>query len=163
MGAPTYWNLQYGFSFLYGDLRFIRGAQVFDPVSISRWRIGVDSFYKSGTYLMFGAQITYGQDGFAGDEKHVGITMGKTADVLGYRAMVDWVVPSFQDLRLATQFESVVRDLSTSESDDTALILETTYSLITAVSLILDYRWELNRSMGETNNAIFLTLTYYTR
>ena len=101
--------------------------------------------------------------GFAGDERFVGITMGETANVLGYRAMVDWVIPTFQDLRLATQFESVIRDLDTSDSDDTAWIFEAIYSATTSLSLMLDYRWELHRSMGETNNAIYLSLILYAR
>jgi hypothetical protein len=107
--------------------------------------------------------VTYGQDGYAGDEKFVGITMGKTANVLGLRAACDWVVPSLLDLNLAAQFESVIRDLATSGSDDTAVIFEAKYSLSTSTSLMLDYRMELNRSMGKEDNAIFLTFVYYAR
>jgi hypothetical protein len=163
LGAPTYWDFQYGFSFLYGDLPVIRGPNVFSDAAISRWRTGFDTFHRFGTYLMAGAQLTFGQDGFDGDEELVGITGGKTADVLGSRAWVDWVVPTHQDLRLAAQFESVNRDLSTSDSDDTAVILEVGYSFTTAISAMLDYREEFNRSMGEESDAIFLTFIYYGR
>lgn len=161
IGAPTYWDFQYGLSFLVGDIPTIRAANVINEIAISRWRVGLDAFYKYGTYLMAGAQITYGQDGFAGDEEHVGITGGETADVLGYRVWADWVLPMHNDLRLAAQFESVIRDLSTSDLDDTTVTLEAGYSLTTTVTVMLDYRLELNRSMGEESDAIFFTFIYY--
>jgi hypothetical protein len=129
--------------------------------AISRWRIGFDTFYKHRTFFMAGGQVTYGQDGFAGDNEFVGITGGETADVLGYRVWADWVVPRHTDLRLRAQFESVIRDVSTSDSDDTAVIFEVGYSLTTAITVMLDHRIELNRSMGEENSAIFLTFVYY--
>ena len=161
IGTPTYWDFQYGLSFLYGDLPVIRGAKVFSDAAISRWRVAVDAVYKYGTYLMSGAEVTYGQDGFGGDEQFVGITGGGTADVLGYRLWADWVVPTHQDLRLGAQFESVIRDLSTSNSDDTAVIFEARYSLSTSVSLALDYRVGLNDSMGKESDAVYLTFVYY--
>jgi hypothetical protein len=162
IGTPTYWNLQYGISFLYGDLADIRGAQIFSPISISRWRVGLDGFYRYGTYLVAGAQAIYGQDGFAGDNQFVGITGGETADVLGFRAWADWVVPQHLDLRLGGQFESLIRDLGTADTDDTAVIFEVGYSLTTGISAMLDYRLELSRSMiGDEDHAIFLTLIYY--
>ncbi len=163
VGTPVYWDLQYGVSFLYGDLRFIRGAHVFSNRSISRWRLGLDSFYKFGTWLMAGAQLTYGQDGFAGDEEFVMITMGETADVLGFRVMVDWVPPEGINWRVAAQFETVNRDLNTSGVSDTALILELGYSVSTSLSLMLDHRIEFSRSMGQENDAIYLTAIYYAR
>jgi hypothetical protein len=163
VGAPTYWDFQYGFSFLFGELPVMRGPQVFSPIAISRWRLGLDSFHKYGTYLMAGVQLTFGQDGFNGDEEFVGSTMGKTADVLGYRAMVDYVLPRNQDLRFAAQFESLHRALSTHGTNDTALILEANYSLTTALTLLLNHRWELNSAMGGESNAVFLTLAYYAR
>jgi hypothetical protein len=161
IGTPTYWDFQYGASFLFGDLPVIRSAKVLSRNSVSRWRVGLDALYKHGTYLMAGAQVTYGQDGFAGDNELVSMTGGDTADVLGYRAWVDWVVPVHTDLRLGAQFESVYRDLPTPNSDDSAVILEVGYSLTTSTSVVLDYRMELNRSMGQENDAGFLTFIYY--
>lgn len=161
LGAPTYWDLQYGLSFLVGDLPTIRAVSVLDPQAISRWRTSLDGFYKYGTYLMLGAQATFGQDGFTGDEERVSITGGNTADVLGALGWVDWVLPFHRDLRIAFQFESVIRDLSGSGTDDTAAILELGYSILTTVSLMLDYRAELNAAMGEEIHAIFLTFIYY--
>jgi hypothetical protein len=110
---------------------------------------------------MAGAQVTYGQDGYAGDEEYVRITGGDTADVLGYRFWADWVLPMHNDLRLGAQYESVVRDLSTSHSDDTAVVFEVGYSLTTAINIVLDYRIELNSSMGGENDAVYLTFIYY--
>lgn len=163
IGTPTYLDHQVGVSFLYGKLPMIRGAHIFSPTAISRWRVGLDGFYKRGTYLMLGGQVTVGQDGFNGDKNLMMMTMGEPATVVGFRAMVDWVSPKNQDLRLAGQFESVVRDVSTSGSDDTALILELTYSLTTSLSMVLDHRWEMNTSMGEKNSAVYLTFVYYSR
>jgi hypothetical protein len=73
------------------------------------------------------------------------------------------VVPQFLDLRFASQFESLIRDLGTSSSDDIALVFEANYSLATLVSIVLDYRMEFDRSMGDENDAVFLTLVYYGR
>jgi len=159
-GTPTYWDLQYGASFLIGDLPVLRASKRLSPFSLSRWRLGLDGLYKYGTYLLGGAQVTYGQDGWTNDEEFVGVTGGKTADVLGYRAWVDWVVPQLLDLQLSAQYESVIRDLG-EHRDDTAAVFELTYSLTTSISLMLDYRYELERAMGEENNAIFFTFVYY--
>ncbi|MEE9268972.1 MAG: hypothetical protein V3V49_01815 [Candidatus Krumholzibacteria bacterium] len=156
IGTPTYWDFQYGLSALYGDLPMIRAAARLSDMAISRWRVGLDTFHKAGTFLMAGAQVTYGQDGFSEDGM-------ATLDVLGYRVWVDWVVPQFLDLRFASQFESIIRDLSASSSDDTALVFESNYSLTTLVSIVLDYRLEFDRSMGDENNAFFLTFVYYGR
>ena len=161
IGTPTYWDLQYGLSVLYGELPMIRAASVLMPTALSRWRIGLDGLYKYGTYLLAGAQLTYGQDGFRNDAAAVPIPMGETADVLGYRGWVDWVLPAHQDWRVGFQAESVIRDVGTPGSDDTALILETRYSISNSSSLMLDYRAELNRSMGEPADALFLTYVYY--
>jgi hypothetical protein len=161
IGSPTYWDFQHGFSFLYGYLPVIMGPTVKSDVAISRWRIGYDAFYKYGTYLMTGVQLTYGQDGFAGDEEFVGVTGGKTADVLCTRAWADWVIPKYQNVRLAIQFESVLRDLSTSGADDTAVIFQVGYSFTTTITAMLDYREELNPSMGKENDAIYFTFIYY--
>lgn len=161
IGSPTYWDFQHGFSFLYGDLPVIMGASVMSEFAISRWRIGYDAFYKYGTYLMTGIQFTYGQDGFAGDEEFVRITGGKTADVLSTRAWADWVIPKYQNVRLAIQLESDIRDLSTSGTDDTAIIFQVGYSFTTTITAMLAYREELNRSMGKENDGIYLIFIYY--
>ena len=163
VGSPTYWDFQHGLSFLYGDLPTIMGPTIVDEHAISRWRLAYDAFYKYGTYLMVGAQATFGQDGFAGDEEFVRSTMGKTADVLGYQIWADWVVPMHQNLRLQAQFESIYRDLGTPGAHDTAAILQAGYSWTTAISTVLSFRKEFNTSMGERNDAIYLTFIYYGR
>ncbi len=160
-GYPAYWDFQQGFSFLIGDLPAIMGPTVLSDVAISRWRIAYDLFHKHGTYLMTGAQIGYGQDGFAGDEKFVALTAGKTADVLSSRAWADWIVPKYQNVRLAVQFESVFRDLSTSGSHDTAIIFQVGYSFTTSITMNLYYREELNRSMGERNDGVYFSFIHY--
>jgi hypothetical protein len=161
IGSPTYWDFQQGLSFLYGDLPVIMGPRVLNDVAISRWRIAYNLFYKYGDYLMTGAQSTYGQNGFAGDEEFVALTGGKTADVLSYRAWADWIIPVHQNARLAAQLESVIRDLSTSGSDDTAIIFQVSYSLTTTITTNLHFREELNRSMGEKNDGIYFTFIFY--
>ncbi|MCK6554517.1 hypothetical protein L6Q96_08030 [Candidatus Binatia bacterium] len=161
VGAPTYWDLQYGASFLYGELPMVAGALILDCNSISRWRFGLDSFYKYGTYLMSGLQFTYGQDGFAGGARYIGVTGGKPADVLGALGWVDWVLPWAQDLRLAMQAESVIRDLGTPGSDNTAVIFEAGYSILTSVSLMLDYRIAINSPMDGDADGLYFTFIYY--
>ncbi|MAG58590.1 MAG: hypothetical protein CMJ83_20060 [Planctomycetes bacterium] len=161
IGTPNYWDFQYGLSFLYGDLPVIRGPKAVSKVSLSRWRLGLDTFYRYDTWLVFGGQVTFGQDGHAGDERFIRLTGGEPADVLAYRLWLDWVVPSHPDLKLSAQYESVIRDLSTSHSDDSALILEASYSLTTSLTVSLDVRFDLNRAMGGENHALFLTFVYY--
>ncbi|MFQ5709828.1 MAG: hypothetical protein ACE5HO_20430 [bacterium] len=161
IGAPTYWDFQQGLSFLYGDLPVIMGPTIFSDVAISRWRIGYDAFYKYGTYLMLGGQLAYGQDGFAGDAQFVMVTRGKSADVFSLRVWADWVIPKHQDVRLTVQFESVVHDLATAGSDDTAAIFQLGYSFTTTITTMLHYRQELNRAIGEKNNAVYFTFIYY--
>ncbi len=112
VGSPTYWNFQYGLSALVGELPTLHGPYMVDDFALSRRRLSLDGSYKIGTYLAVGAQVTYGQDGYSGDEDHVLINRGRaTADVLGYRAWVDWVPLVETDLRLTGQFESLTRDL----------------------------------------------------
>jgi len=161
IGYPTYWDFQQGLSFLFGDLPVLRGPTVFSGVAISRWRIAYDVSYKKGTYLMSGAQVSFGQDGFFGDEQFVALTGGKTAEVLSFRAWADWVVPKFQNIRLAAQFESVFRDVGTSDLDDTALLLQFGYSFSTTITGKLHYRKEFGRSIGEKNDGLFISLIYY--
>lgn len=158
IGSPTYWNFQHGISFLVGDLSRLMATRRLAGQAISRWRVGYDVFYRRGIYLMTGAQITYGQEGFAG--------RGRSSSVLGTRAWVDWVVPSHQDLRLSAQFERVHRSLITEAWDghnDVAAILEARYSLTTAISAVAAYRQEFRRSMGDRNDALYLSLIYYAR
>ncbi len=167
IGTPTYWDFQNGVSFLYGDLPMIMGSMIMDSmmsgkvVATSRWRVAYDAFYRHGTYLMAGGQLSYGQDGFHDDEEFVDISGGQTADVYGLRAWADWVIPHYENLRLGLQFESLRRDASTSGSDDTAFILELGYSFTNSITAMLDYREEINRSMGSNNDAIYLTFIYY--
>ena len=162
IGSPSYWDFQHGLSFLYGDLPVFMGPIVISDVAISHWRVGYDTFYKHGTYLKLGAQMTYGQDGIGGDEEFVMATNGKKADVLGSRAWIDWVIPKHQNLKLAFQFESVVRDLSTWWAYDTAVIFQIDYSLTTKITAVFDYREGLN-PMGRENDAVYFTLIYYSR
>lgn len=162
IGTPTYWDFQYGFSFLYGELPALAGAKLVREGAVSRWRVAFDVFYKRGNYLMFGAQATYGQDGFGGDGDLVPVTAGEAvADVLGSRAWVDWVFPRNNDFRVRGQIESVVRDLSSSGTDDSAAILELGYSLSTSITWRMDYRRELHRSFGDGNDTLFFGFVFY--
>lgn len=153
-GTPTYWDIQYGISGLYGELPMTRGANRMGDFSISRWRLGLDTFWRAGIFLMAGAQLTYGQDGF----EEEGMT---ASDVLGYQVYADWVLPWLLDLRLSGQFASVNRDLTATDVSDTSLILESQYSFTNSISTMLNYRVELERSMGKKANAFFITFIYY--
>lgn len=159
IGSPTYWDFQHGLSFLVGDLSRLMAFRRLTGESISRWRVGYDVFWRKGLYLMTGAQITYGQDGFAGSS-------GKPTNLLGLRAWVDWVLPSNENLRLSGQVESLQRSLVTEAwdgNDDLAAILEVRYSVNTALSLMVAARAEMLRAMGDRNNALYISLIYYAR
>jgi hypothetical protein len=162
LGTPTYWDFQHGFSFLVGELPTLQGPYVVDEFALSRWRVSLDSLYKLKTYLMLGAQLTYGEDGYAGDEEEVIINAGTdTAEVFGYRVWVDWVPSVHNDLRIGGQLESLIRDLETPGSTETALIYEIGYSLTTEITLKFDYRAILQDFMGMEDDAFYLVLVYY--
>ncbi len=161
VGSPTYWDFQYGLSFLVGELPELRGSEVLDEYALSRWRVALDTFYKHGTYLMTGAQLSYGQDGWDGDAEHVELSGGVAADVLGYRLWFDWVVPRHNDLRLGGQLESVSHDLGSPSADDRALVFEAGYSLTTEITLKLDLLMQLESATGEPDDAIYVTFVYY--
>ncbi len=162
MGSPPYWNFQYGLSALVGELATLHGPFIVDDFALSRRRLSLDGSYKIDTYLSVGSQVTYGQDGHAGDEDHVLINQGRAAaDVLGYRAWVDWVPSDGYDLRLAGQFESLTRDRGTPDTTESAAILEISYSLTTEITFKFDYRAVLRDFMGLQDDALHLTLVYY--
>lgn len=167
IGTPTYWKLQYGVSALFGYLPTIRGAQIFNrnasqgPTSLSRWRVSGDILFRRDTYLMGGAQFTFGQDGFRGDRNLVDISRGRVANLLAYRLWLDWVVPKHLDLRLAAQLENVTRDRFTPNTSETALTLEAAYSVSTSISAMMDYRIEMRKPRGSRASATFITLIYY--
>lgn len=158
IGSPTYWDFQHGISFLIGDLNRLMATRRFVGISISRWRVGYDMFFRRGLHLMAGAQVTYGEEGFVGG--------GHPSRVLGTRVWVDWVPRANEDLRLSAQVERVHRSLVTEAWDgkeDLATILEARYSLTTAISVVAAYREEIRRSMGDENDAIYVSLVYYAR
>lgn len=158
IGSPTYWDFQHGVSFLLGDAPPLRGPRILARQSISRWRVGYDVFWHHGLYLMTGAQLTYGQDGFAGNKQATTVT--------GSRLWADWILPDNEDLRLSGQFEWVRRDIVSAAfdmTDDMAVVLEVSYSLTTAISAVSAYRQEIRRSMGDRNDALYLSLVYYAR
>ena len=162
-GTPTYVDRQFGLSFLVGDVPTIRGPRHLDDESISRYRISLDGLYKYGTFLLSGAQLTWGQDGYAGDEELVEVSDGETADVLGARLWADWILPSYQDVRLGLQFETIIRDLATEESDETAVTFEISSSVTNWVTIKLDYRHEFRNAMGMTHDVVFFILVFYGR
>ncbi len=158
IGSPTYWDFQHGLSFLVGDLNRLMDTRRLAGESISRWRVGYDVFWKRGLYLMTGAQVTYGEEGFAG--------RGRSSRVLGLRAWADWIVPSNEDLRLSAQVERVHRSLVTAAWDgpeDLAAILEARYSLTTSISAVAAVRKEFQTAMDDETDAIYLSLVYYAR
>lgn len=160
-GTPTYWDFQNGVSFLYGKMPILRGTQVISDTAIPRWRIAYDSVYKHGTYLMAGGQVSFGRDRFQREKSFESVNGGETADVLGVRGWVDWVLPRYQNFRVSSQIESVSRDLSTPGSRDSAFILELGHTLTTSLSLLFDYRLEFSRATGEDLDAVYLTFVFY--
>ena len=179
IGTPTYWDFQHGLSFLLGDLSTIRSTLKINEDAVSRWRVGYDVFNKRGTWLLLAGQLTFGQDGFTGDSDFIRLSMGEKLNVLGVRAMVDYIIPQFQNIRLASQFEWVYKTLASprlydttemgykfqerSKWEDTALLFEIGYSFSTAITAKFDYRYEMDKSMGWNDHALFLTFILYAR
>jgi hypothetical protein len=161
LGSPTYWNFHYGLSALVGDLPTLHGTFVANDFPLSRRRLALDASYKYGTYMSFGGQITYGQDGYDGDGAHVLSNGGQgVADVFGYRLWADWVPPGETNFRVAGQFESVQHDLDNPQTTDSAVVLEISYSLTTEITLKVDLRSAVDDFMG-LDDGFFLTFVYY--
>ncbi len=163
IGTPTYRDFQHGLSFLYGDLPVLRSLMKLSEVSISRRRVAYDMFYKHGTYLMAGGQISYGDDGFDDDGRFNFVTGGKPADISGIRVWLDWVLPFYSDLRLAIQYESVERKTRSSQIDDTAVVWELGYSFTNSISAKLNYRREIENALTAEGDIYYLTFVYYGR
>jgi hypothetical protein len=161
IGSPTYWNFHYGLSVLAGDLPTLHGPYMVDNFPLSRRRLALDGSYKYGTYLSIGGQVTYGQDGHAGDDGHV-LSNGGTgvADVFGYRLWADWVPPGENNIRLAGQFESVQHDMDNPQTTDSAVVLEMSYSLTTEITIKLNLRTVVEDFM-DLDDGLFITFVYY--
>ncbi len=171
LGAPTYWDFQYGLSGLFGKSPTLMLDKRLSP-PLSRWRAAVDVFYKLQFHTMFMGQAFVGQDGFDGDARKA-FGMDEEANlVTGYLIEVDFV-PFFgstqksrlewQNWELNAQLASVFFDVERHGSDNTFLTLEVARSFTDKLTLRVDWVHDFHTStgMGIEDDKIFLSLYYY--
>lgn len=162
IGAPTYWNFQYGLSALYGKIPQLMADQRTGSRALSRWRVGIDGFYKLQQHTMFMSQVGLGQNGDDPGDPDTG-----RDEVLAAHALVDHIPPRCQSLDLKAQVKTVIYDLAADQSDRTSLLLELAWSLATPLMLRLDYVHDFDipaamPAMGmKADDRVYLTINYY--
>jgi hypothetical protein len=151
IGSPQTQNLQYGLSFLYGDVLDSMGMRTWprdDLMSdnaVLKKRAGLDSQYLWGAYL-FKGEIAYGQN--------------EHDDVLGYLGEVDYTVPKYQNLEFELQYQSWINDLSNNSSDDSTLTAGLSFKLSQKTTLRAAFSHDFNMS-GEKKENKFLVQFYF--
>jgi len=151
VGTPTSENFQYGVSFLYGrvleseDMRTIPQDKLLSDNTISKKRVGLDSQYLFGPYLLKG-EIAYGEN----DNKKV----------LGYLGELDYIIPRYQNWELELQFQSWINKLGESSSDDSTLTLGTSYRFSQSTTLRAAFSHDFN-SMGQKEEDRILLQFYF--
>ncbi|MBI4606699.1 MAG: hypothetical protein HY721_32445 [Planctomycetes bacterium] len=173
LGAPTYWDFQYGLSGLFGKSPTLMLDKRLGP-PVSRWRAAGDLFYKLLVHTMLMGQAFVGQDGFDGDsEKAFGMD-GDPNLLAGFLVEVDFVPPfgsteesrrEWQNWELNAQLASVFFDLERHDSDNNSLTLEVARSLTDKLTLRLDWVHDFHVATGTgvEDDAIFVSLYYYGR
>lgn len=171
LGAPTYWDFQYGLSGLFGKSpALMLDKRLSRP--LSRWRASLDLFYKLLVHTLFMAQAYVGQDGFDGDARKAFGMDTKANLVTGGLFEVDFVPPfgatqksrlEWQSWELNAQFASVFFDAEKGGSNNTFLTLEVGRSLTDELTLRVDWIHDFHTAegMGEEDDRIFLSLYYY--
>jgi len=126
IGSPAGGNLQYGLSFLYGEvlqtegMRTLPRNKLLSDDAVTKKRVGLDGQYLYGP-LLFKGEFAYGQN----DDK----------DVLGYLTEIDYTVPSHQNLEFQLQYKSWISDIHMSSSDDGWLTFGAAYKLNQSTTL----------------------------
>ena len=162
VGAPTYWDFQYGLSGLYGKIPLLMADERLDDRAIEHWRVGADAFYKYRAHTMFMAQIGFGQDG-----DQLFDSSAPRSEVLAAHVLVDHIPPWFQLMDFKLQLKTVFDDLGEARSDHTAMLVEAAYSLSDAIMLRLDYVHEFTvtaamEAMGyPADDRVYLTINFY--
>ncbi len=162
VGAPTYWDFQYGLSALYGKIPRIMADERLDQNAPGRWRVSGDAFYRIQQHTVFMAQLGFGQDGNDPSSLEAGNTK-----VLSGHVLVAHVPPWWEWLDFKLQFKGVNYDLDASCATRTFLLGEVAYSLTTAVMVRFDYVHEFAvprfmSAMGrKADDRLYLTINYY--
>jgi hypothetical protein len=151
IGTPTSANFQYGISFLYGsvleteDMKTIPQDKLLSDKAILKKRVGLDSQYLFGPYLLKG-EIAYGEN----DRKKV----------LGYLGEVDYTIPKYQNWEWELQFQSWINKLGENSSADSTLTLGTSYKLDQNITLRAAFSHDLNM-MGQKEEDKILVQFYF--
>lgn len=157
VGAPTYWDFQYGLSALYGKIPRLMADNRLDERAIERWRINADFFYKLKAHTVFMSQIGFGQND---------LDTGRS-NTLAAHFLVDYIPPWFQLINFKVQVKTVFSDLDQSNSDHTSALFEVAYSLSTPLMVRLDYVHDFRvpeafKMMGrQADDRLYLTINFY--
>ncbi|MBL7129931.1 MAG: hypothetical protein ISS45_00755 [Candidatus Omnitrophica bacterium] len=152
VGSPSGENLQYGISFLYGDVLDSEGMKTFprndlkSKEAILKKRIGLDCQYLFGSYFVKG-EVAYGED--------------EDKDVLGYLFEIDYTPPKYQNFQLELQYQSWLNELDSSDSDDSTLSLGISYKLNQKITLRTAFSHDFNLVGDNKDDKVVLQFYYY--
>jgi hypothetical protein len=152
IGSPAGGNLQYGVSFLYGEVLQTEGMRTFpknkllSDDAVTKKRVGLDGQYLYGPYL-FKTEAAFGKN----DDK----------DVLGYLAEIDYTLPRYQNWEFECQFRSWINDLGERSSDDSTLTLGTAYKLSQDTTLRAAYSHDFHMTGMKEEDKIVLQFYYF--
>jgi hypothetical protein len=152
IGSPKTENLQYGLSFLYGNVLESMGMRTWprdglmSNNAVLKKRLGLDGQYLFGPCL-FKAEAAYGKN-----DDH---------DVLGYLGEIDYTLPRLQNLEFELQAKSWVNDLGERGSDDTALSLGAAYKLNQSITLRAAFSRDLNRLDGKEEDKFLIQFYFF--
>lgn len=142
ISKPNNNNLQYGLSFMYGDILQTMGMNTFPRAdiigkTISKKRVGLDSQYLYGPFL-FKAETAYGNDDH--DE------------VLGYLFETDYTLPKNQNIEMQLQIQSWLHDIKAKKSDDTTLSVGISYKINQNITIRTAFIHDLNLMEGNEDH-----------
>jgi hypothetical protein len=161
VGAPTYWDFQYGLSGLLGKIPQVMADEYINGNSMSQWRIGIDGFYKLQEHTIFMSQVGYGQ----GAEPFLG--SDQRTNRLATHLLIDHIPWWFQLMDFKVQLKGIFTDLGHSHSDHTTVLFEAAYSLSDAVMVRFDYVHDINvtstmEMMGmPADDRFYMEVNYY--
>jgi hypothetical protein len=152
IGSPGSQNLQYGLSFLYGnvleteEIKTIPQDKLLSDKAVLKKRVGIDGQYLFGSCL-FKAEAAYGEN----DSKKV----------FGYLAEVDYTIPKYQNWEWELQFQSWINKLGEASTNDSTLTLGTTYKLSQNITLRAAFSHDLNMTGQKEEDRVLLQFYYF--
>ncbi len=151
IGTPDIKDLQYGASFLIGNVLKSSGMRTFPRNHLlssktdTKIQGALDCQYNLNSFLVKG-ELSFGRD--------------EDDNVLGYFGELSYTVPKYQNIVAKAQFQSWINDLGEGDSDDSTLGFSLSYKLNQKITLRTAYLYDLSL-MGKKEDSRFLAQFYY--